>query len=268
MSLQRLEDNAAVWAWRGALQADGAASLHCVPTMGALHRGHVRLIEAARAAADAAQPRGRVVVSLFVNPTQFNDPGDAATYPQPLDADLALCEEAGVDAVWLPRREHLYPDDYAFRITHAGELSGALEGASRPGHFTGVLTVVTKLFALLRPDVAYFGEKDFQQLQLVRGLCEALLLGVRIVACPTVRAADGLALSSRNTRLSEQGRRRAAAFPRILRQSPTPGAARAALEAEGFGVEYIEERWGRRLGAVQLEGVRLIDNLPLEEVGR
>ena len=226
-----------------------------VPTMGALHTGHRSLLACARAENDI------VVLSIFVNPTQFDDPADLARYPRTLDADLAVAEGLA-DHVLAPWPGDLYPDAYRYRVTE-NELSRREEGAHRPGHFDGVLTVVLKLLNLVQPDRTYFGEKDWQQLQLVRDMAQALFLSGEIVACPTVREPDGLALSSRNRRLSETGRARAAAFPRLLRESPDASVAVQALTQEGFEVDYIEERDGIRLGAVRLEGVRLIDNVRL-----
>lgn len=226
-----------------------------VPTMGALHAGHVALLEQARAENE------RVVLSVFVNPTQFNDPGDLARYPRTLEADVDLARPF-LDAVWVPVAEELYPDRYRYRVSE-NEQSLRWEGAHRPGHFDGVLTVVLKLLNAVQPHRAYFGEKDWQQLQLVRGMVAALLLPVEIVACPTVRAVDGLALSSRNQRLSPIARVRAAAFPRILRSAADPKAAAEALRGKSFEVDYVEDVQGVRVGAVRLEGVRLIDNVRL-----
>lgn len=226
-----------------------------VPTMGALHAGHESLLARARAENE------RVVLSVFVNPTQFNDPADLDRYPRTLETDLALAKPYA-DAVLAPTAQEMYPDRYRFRVTET-ELSRVREGAHRPGHFDGVLTVVLKLFNLVQPTRAYFGEKDWQQLQLVRGMVEALLLPVDIVPCPTIREADGLAMSSRNQRLSDAGRRKAAAFSRTLREAPDAGAAARELGAAGFEVDYVEDAGGVRLGAVRLEGVRLIDNVPL-----
>jgi pantoate--beta-alanine ligase len=224
-----------------------------VPTMGALHAGHEALLARARAEND------RVVLSVFVNPTQFNDPGDLARYPRTLEADLTLARPYA-DAVIAPAPEAFYPDGYRYRVTE-NDLSGRWEGAHRPGHFDGVLTVVLKLFNLVQPHRAYFGEKDWQQLQLVRGMVAALLLPVEIVACPTVRDADGLALSSRNSRLSPAARARAARFPHALRHAPDPAAAAAELRQAGFDVDYVEDTEGVRIGAIRVEGVRLIDHV-------
>ena len=233
-----------------------------VPTMGALHEGHVALLQRARAENE------RVVMSIFVNPTQFNDPADLARYPRTLDADVALAAPY-VDAVFAPSPEAFYPDDYRYRVTET-ELSLRREGVQRPGHFDGVLTVVLKLFNVVEPHRAYFGEKDWQQLQLVRGMVEAFMLPVEIVPCATVRDADGLALSSRNRRLSAAARRQAAEFPRVLQSAPDAAAAAEALRAKHFEVDYVVDTEGVRLGAVRLEGVRLIDNtrLPAEHPDR
>jgi len=224
-----------------------------VPTMGALHTGHRALLERARAEND------RVVLSVFVNPTQFDDPGDLKCYPRSLEADLELAGDL-VDHALVPDPKEIYADDYRYRMTEY-VLSTRLEGAHRPGHFEGVLTVVLKLLNLVRPHRAYFGEKDRQQLELVEGMARALFLPTEIVRCPTVRDADGLALSSRNVRLSPEARARASAFPRILRSSPDAAAALSALGEAGFGVDYVEDHDGVRLAAVRLDDVRLIDNV-------
>jgi pantoate--beta-alanine ligase len=226
-----------------------------VPTMGALHVGHRSLLERARAEND------RVVLSVFVNPTQFEDPGDLKRYPRTLDADLDLVGDL-TDCVLVPDPKDIYADDFRYRMTEY-VLSTRLEGAHRPGHFEGVLTVVLKLFNLVRPQRAYFGEKDRQQLELVQGMARALFLPIDIIPCPTVRDADGLALSSRNRRLSPEGRAIAAAFPRILKSAASAAAAAAALGEAGFIVDYVEDHDGIRLGAARLENVRLIDNVRL-----
>lgn len=240
--------------WRAARASARFAgrSVGFVPTMGALHAGHRALLERARAEND------RVVLSIFVNPAQFNDPTDLAKYPRTLDGDLALAAGLATD-VLAPTPEAMYPDRYRFRMTEL-EFSRELEGAHRPGHFDGVLTVVLKLLNLVRPTRAYFGEKDWQQLSLVRGMVDALFLPCEIVAGPTVREADGLAMSSRNRRLAPADRAHAAAFPKLLRAG-TPEAAADALRGAGFEVDYVAERDGVRLGAVHLGGVRLIDNV-------
>jgi pantoate--beta-alanine ligase len=244
-------------AWRAVRTGPDYAgrSVGFVPTMGALHAGHRALLARARAGND------RVVLSIFVNPTQFNDPADLEKYPRTLEADLKLA--AGlVDDVIVPPAAELYPDNYSYRVTE-DKFSRELEGAHRPGHFDGVLTVVLKLLNLVAPQRAYFGEKDWQQLRLVEGMVRALFLPVEIVPCPTERDADGLALSSRNRRLSPVARVRAAQFPLILRSARSAVVAADTLRGAGFGVDYVEDRDGVRLGAVRLENVRLIDNVRL-----
>jgi len=242
---------------RAERRARGTGVTGFVPTMGALHDGHLSLV--ARAKAENA----RAVASIFVNPAQFEDPDDLARYPRTLEQDLAVLRDAGCDLVFLPRAGDLYPDGYRYRVTES-ERSLELEGASRPGHFDGVLTVVLKLLLLVRPERAYFGEKDFQQLQLVEGLAQAFFLDTAIVRCPTLREADGLAMSSRNRLLTPAERARAPAFHRVLAESLAAGRntreAEAELAREGFGVDYVADRDGRRLGAVRLGTVRLIDN--------
>lgn len=243
--------------WRAA-RASAAwtgKSIGFVPTMGALHAGHVELLRRARAENE------RVALSIFVNPTQFDDPGDLGRYPRTLEADLAAAHGL-VDAVIVPQPGEIYTDDYRYRVTEYS-LSNRWEGAHRPGHFEGVLTVVLKLLNLVQPTRAYFGEKDWQQLQLVQGMVAALFLPVEIIGCPTVRAADGLALSSRNARLSPAGRAQAALLAKILRESPTAAVAAASLTQAGFAVDYVDDAGYRRMAAVRLEGVRLIDNVPL-----
>ncbi|KAF0093789.1 MAG: panC [Puniceicoccaceae bacterium 5H] len=254
--MRQLHTIAELQDWRQSVPAGKTVGF--VPTMGALHRGHRALIERARRECDL------VVVSIFVNPTQFNDPKDLHSYPQPLEKDLEACRDEGADLVFLPRRESMYPDDYRY-VVHEREASLALEGKQRPGHFDGVLTVVLKLFNLVAPHRAYFGEKDWQQLQLVKEMAAALFLPLEVVPCETVRESDGLALSSRNVRLSPEARAQAPRFAAAMREAATAEEAAERLRGEGFAVEYVADRWGRRLGAVQLGGVRLIDNMPLSQ---
>jgi pantoate--beta-alanine ligase len=208
-----------------------------------------------------------VVVSIFVNPSQFNDPKDLDRYPRTLDQDLELLESAGADEVIVPAVSELYPNGYGLRVE---PVSGAavMEAAFRPGFLQGVMTVVLKLLNLVRADRAYFGEKDYQQLKAVTELAQEFFLPTRIVPCPTVREESGLAMSSRNMLLSPQARERAACLFRALTTAANPAEARAILGAQGFVVEYVEERWGRRLAAAFLDGVRLIDNVPIAEIGR
>jgi pantoate--beta-alanine ligase len=239
-------------------RARGTGATGLVPTLGALHEGHLSLVRRAKS------ENARTWVSIFVNPAQFNDPSDLARYPRTLERDLELLRSANCDLVFLPRAEDIYRDGYRYRVSE-NSLSLQLEGAARPGHFEGVLTVVLKLLLITRPDRAYFGEKDFQQLELVEGLVHAFFLDARIVRCPTLREPDGLAMSSRNRLLSPADRARAPALYRVLERSMAerlPAAETAdALAREGFDVDYVADRDGRRLAAVRLGGVRLIDNV-------
>ncbi len=247
-----------VAAWRTELAPHRAAgrTIGFVPTMGALHAGHASLFQAARR--DCAV----VLASIFVNPTQFDEARDFEKYPRTLDTDLTRMAAAGVDAVLVPSVGEMYPNGTGYRVEEDA-LSRVLCGAHRPGHFSGMLTVVLKLLQIAGADAAYFGEKDFQQLQLVRGLAQAFFIPTRIVGCPTVREADGLALSSRNTRLSPAERTLAPQFHAMLTSSGDAATARASLAAAGFVVDYVEDREGRRFGAVRLGATRLIDNVPL-----
>jgi len=245
-------------AWRETrfAQTRTGLTLGFVPTMGALHDGHRSLIRRSREENDLT------VVSIFVNPTQFDDPADLARYPRALEDDLAVLRAEGTDFLLLPRAEALYADAYRYRVTET-EASSELEGAHRPGHFDGVLTVVMKLLQIAQPERAYFGEKDWQQLTLVRGMAKALFLPSAIVGCATVRETDGLALSSRNRHLSPADRSRAPLFYRTLTSAGAADDAARQLRAAGFDVDYVEDRDGRRVGAVRLGGVRLIDNVPV-----
>lgn len=234
----------------------GGRSLGFVPTMGGLHEGHSSLVRRSLAENEFT------VVSIFLNRTQFNNSSDYETYPANFEQDLALLVDLGVDAVFAPDYETMYPDSYRYKVSESKD-SLSLEGTQRPGHFDGVLTVVLKLLNLSGARRAYFGEKDYQQLRLVKGMVEAFFLPIKIVACETARAEDGLALSSRNRRLSEAARQKAAAFPKILSSSSSSADAIRDLRDTGFDVEYVVDEDGRRFGAVRLEGVRLIDNWPL-----
>src|SRR4051812_37826878 len=209
------------------LRADLPGPVALVPTMGALHEGHRTLVRAARERA------GSVVVSVFVNPTQFGPGEDFDRYPRTWDADLAALAEEGADAVFHPSVEEVYPPGSLGVSVHPGPLGGVLEGAVRPGHFAGVLTVVAKLFGLTRPDLAFFGEKDYQQLTLIRSMARELALGPEVLGVPTVREDDGMALSSRNRYLSPEQRATAAALSRALCAGAAAGpqGADAALTA-------------------------------------
>ncbi len=217
--------------------ARGASTVALVPTMGALHDGHVQLLKHAR-------PLGETLIaSVFVNPTQFAPGEDFEAYPRTFDADLERCAEAGVDLVFAPAIPTMYPSGVVDAVTvDPGPLGAILEGVVRPTHFRGVLTVVAKLFGLVRPDVAIFGEKDYQQLVLIRQMSRELALGAEIVGCPTVREADGLAMSSRNRYLSVPERRQAAALSAALRAGVAAGpmGADAVLAAAGAVLAHAE----------------------------
>ncbi|MCR4315099.1 MAG: pantoate--beta-alanine ligase [Planctomycetes bacterium] len=255
----------------------GAAGF--VPTMGALHEGHFSLIR--RAKADCAT----TVVSVFVNPKQFNDPSDLANYPRTDEADIKACEKLGVDAVLFPSVEEMYPADFRTTVTVHG-LTDNLCGASRPGHFAGVTTVVARLFGIVGPCAAYFGQKDFQQAMVIRRMTEDLALPVKIVVCPILREADGLAMSSRNVRLTKEQRKKALCLRRGIKIAAEMirhgakgvedivGAAKAEIAKEvDVRLDYLKivsvaslldvqtvEDEAAICGAVYLGEVRLIDN--------
>ncbi|MBM4020333.1 MAG: pantoate--beta-alanine ligase [Planctomycetes bacterium] len=227
-----------------------------VPTMGALHEGHASLIRAARAEC------GWVAVSIFVNPTQFGPGEDFARYPRPLEADAALCRREGIDLVFAPSAAEMYPAGFATAVRVAG-LSEKMCGAFRPGHFDGVCTVVAKLFALVQPDAAYFGEKDAQQLAIVRRMAADLNLPVEVRGCPTVREPDGLAMSSRNAYLSPGERRQALALPAALAE------ARRAMETGERDAARLAALVRQRLAAakgVELQYVAVVDPDTLEDL--
>jgi pantoate--beta-alanine ligase len=250
--------------------------LGLVPTMGALHGGHEALM------VDAARRCPAVAVSIFVNPLQFGPAEDLDRYPRSLDDDLARCDKAGVDLVWAPAVSDVYPDGLPRVRVDPGPLGDTLEGAVRPGHFAGALTVVAKLLNLVRPDSAYFGEKDYQQLVLVRRMVRDLEFGLEITGIPTVREPDGLALSSRNRNLSADERERALSLSRALLAGRAatgegPGAVldAAAAELNGVDLDYLELRAAdlgaapssgaaRLLVAARFGTTRLIDNVAVE----
>lgn len=240
--------------FRSELRRNQNPSLGFVPTMGALHAGHLSLME------QALEENNQVLVSIFVNPTQFNNKEDLEKYPRTLEADLQLLEKAGCHYVLLPTYQQLYPDNYRYKVTES-TTSKLLCGAHRPGHFDGVLSVVMKLLNIAQADRCYMGEKDYQQFMLVREMVDAYFLPVQIIPCPTKREADGLAMSSRNTRLSPNAREKAPLIYKALTECSSVKEAREMLEQAGFTVDYVEELWGRRFAAATIEGVRLIDNV-------
>jgi pantoate--beta-alanine ligase len=245
------------WRTERLSQIRAGVTLGFVPTMGALHEGHLSLVRRSRDEND------RTLVSIFLNPTQFDNAGDLAGYPRTLDADIDALKSEHTDFVLLPSAADLYPDAYRFRVREL-DLSAVLEGAHRPGHFEGVLTVVLKLLNIASADRAYFGEKDWQQLTLVQQMAAAFFLPTTIVGCKTIRDPDGLAQSSRNRRLSVADRQRAPTFHKVLASAPSAEAATDDLRKSGFTVDYVEDRDGRRLGAVRLGDIRLIDNVPVD----
>jgi pantoate--beta-alanine ligase len=239
----------------------GAGDVGLVPTMGAYHAGHLALFRAARAECET------VVASLFVNPTQFGNAADLARYPRDEASDAALAEQEGVDLLFAPAADELYPPGYETWV-EVEEASRGLEGDERPGHFRAVATVCLKLFNIVRPRRAYFGQKDAQQVEVVRRMIRDLDLEIDVQVVPTVRDADGLALSSRNSLLSEGERSVALALPRAL---ATRDIALARELLEGLDVDYLEVAPFDPpvlAGAVRVGSVRLIDNVPLDQGGR
>lgn len=234
-------------------------SVGFVPTMGNLHEGHLTLLKRSIAEND------KTFLSIFVNPTQFNNAADLENYPKTFERDCALAKDLGVDAVLAPSYEDLYPDNYRYRVNEV-DLSGILEGLHRPGHFEGMLTIVLKLLLLVKAKRAYFGEKDYQQMQLVQGLVKAFFVNTEIVPCPTIRNDFGLPLSSRNSRLSPDALEKTKVFAAQLQSSASPSDIERALKKAGFKVEYIEDHNNRRFAAVQIGDVRLIDNVAMEEL--
>jgi pantoate--beta-alanine ligase len=240
-----------------ALPRSGGTRVGLVPTMGALHAGHQSLFAAARAECD------QVVATVFVNPTQFDDPADLARYPRDEARDTAVAAAAGIDVLFVPAASELYPDGFDTWVD-PGELATILEGAARPGHFRGVATICLKLCHIVSPDAVYFGQKDAQQVEVIRRMLRDLDLPIALRALPTVRDPDGLAVSSRNVRLSPEERRRALALPRAL-ATRDPAQARRLLA--GLHVDYVAVAPFSPpvlAAAVRVGAVRLIDNVVLD----
>lgn len=279
--MERLTEGEAIRRWTRARRAEGKR-VGFVPTMGNLHAGHLSLVALAREHADV------VVASIYVNPTQFDRKDDLAAYPRTLEADAALLEGAGVDALFAPANLYPYGEEAHTTWVDVDELTKELCGATRPGHFRGVTTVVAKLFHLVEPDVAVFGDKDFQQRRVIERMVRDLDFGIAIVPGPIVREADGLAMSSRNSRLGADARARAVAISRALGEARAAvsagerdgraleGAVRAMIEAAGGRVDYVELVDEETLSpaaelvapsilavAAFFDGVRLIDNARL-----
>jgi pantoate--beta-alanine ligase len=274
-------DAPSMQAWSGEQRSAGR-SIGCVPTMGALHAGHLALIDAAHRHADV------VVVSIFVNPLQFNRIDDFDKYPRPIDDDVDACRSAGVDAVYAPTASVMYPPGFQTHV-EPGELADSMEGASRPGHFRGVTTVVAKLFGAIQPDVSVFGTKDFQQLAIIRRMVTDLDMHIGIVGVPTVRESDGLAISSRNRQLTPDDRRASVCVVQALQlaadavvDGERDASCLVALASQRIAteprasLEYIHiidpstldtvdvvNRPAVMVAAAWFGDVRLIDNLPL-----
>ena len=236
------------------LKLKAKSAIHFVPTMGNLHLGHLSLVKKAK------EQNEVVVVSLFINPTQFNNPDDFTHYPKTLDADIALLEKAGVDIVFTPNTDDVYVDNFAFTV-QSKLIEDALEGQHRPGHFEGVLTIVLKLIDLTQADFCYLGEKDFEQLYLIEKMVQAFFLPVKIVACPTVREDSGLAMSSRNNRLNDAQKRKAEEFAHcFLQKDWSLEEIHQSMTEMGIRIDYLRECYGRRLIAAFIDDIRLIDN--------
>lgn len=251
--------------WRKSVRKN--LSLGFVPTMGALHAGHLSLVKRSLKDCD------RTVVSIFVNPTQFGPHEDFQKYPRTEKEDLALLTQAGVDAVYLPRDPaEVYAGSDQSRVLPRSHFTRILEGRFRPGHFEGVVTVVAKLFGIVAPQQAYFGEKDYQQLQVIRAMVSDLFMAVKVVGCATHREKSGLAMSSRNRYLPLEEQAAAANLYRVLKSAPDLATARKQLSSMSFELDYLEcwskdlmeerpDGHGRWLVAARFKGVRLIDNL-------
>jgi len=231
-------------------------SIGFVPTMGNLHDGHASLL------AKAKLENTLTVLSIFINPTQFNNPEDFKHYPKSLDHDITLAEALNTDYLFLPNNRDIYPDNYNYKITES-ELSRILEGKFRPGHFEGVLTIVLKLLLITKPTRAYFGEKDYQQFILVKNMAQAFFLDTQIIGCETIRNENKLPLSSRNNRFTAEQFEKVQNFPKIFHDNLSPEEITAELMKAGFEVEYIQDYHSRRFAAVKFGGIRLIDNVEI-----
>ncbi len=234
-------------------------TLGVVMTMGALHSGHASLIK------QSQKDNDYTLVSIFVNPTQFNDKKDFNHYPNTWESDIHLLKSLNVDFVLSPHKEALYHDNYHYQISEK-HFSHILCGRTRPGHFDGVLTIVMKLLLISGATRAYFGEKDYQQYQLIKKMAEAFFVPTKIISCPTVREETGLALSSRNLRLNNQAKEKAIRFAHIIQSYHCLADAITQLEKENIQIDYLEEHNQRRYAAVFIDGVRLIDNFPISEI--
>lgn len=281
--MEIVKNQSELQAWLAPHKAQGRR-IGLVPTMGALHAGHLSLVEYAKPLVDL------VVCSIFVNPTQFNDPEDLAKYPRPIERDIQMLRHAKCDLLFMPEAEEMYPDGEPAWHLDLGALDEILEAKHRPGHFQGVTQIVSKLFSAVTPDIACFGQKDFQQCMVIQHMVRTLDLPVKLAICPTVREHDGLAMSSRNVRLSDTGRQQALALIATLREAKTGSlnmnvaqavskAVARLSQSEGVELEYFEVRDAATLGEIDavgpgqtavalvaawVDGVRLIDNMLLD----
>ncbi len=227
-----------------------------VPTMGALHGAHISLV------GHSVKDNDLTAVSIFVNPTQFNNPDDLTNYPETWESDVAKLEAAGVDYLLYPAYEDMYRDNYRYKLIET-EYSGDLCGTARPGHFDGVLTVVMKLLNMTKATKAYFGEKDWQQFQLIKDMAETFFIDTEIIPCPLIREKSGLAMSSRNKMLTTEELERAPLFNKTISSGKTIAEMKEELTSLGFKVDYLKKKEGRIFGAVFLGKARLIDNVKI-----
>jgi pantoate--beta-alanine ligase len=246
--------------WQTVQKKIQSKSIGFVHTMGHLHAGHLSLCLRSQ------QENDLTIAAIFLNPRQFDQTTDFENYPRTLEADKTLLVQQKIDYLLLLDESVIYPDAYHIQVHENTELSRILEGQFRPGYFIGMLTVVLKYLNIVKPTRSYYGEKDYQQLLLIQKMAQAIFLETDIIACPTVRAEDGLALSSRNSRLTPAQRKKARFFPAVLEKIQSPEAAVTELAALGFEVDYVADCWGRRLAAVWLDDIRLIDNRLLSKL--
>lgn len=240
--------------WRKTIPSE--KSIGFVPTMGALHQGHVSLLRKSKNENDLT------VLSIFVNPTQFNQLQDFENYPKTLEQDIKIATEEKIDVLFLPETKEMYADNYRLKVVE-NDFSYSLCGANRPHHFNGVLTIVLKLFNITKADRSYFGEKDYQQLSLIKDMVNYFFLPITIVSCPTIRESSGLAMSSRNKRLSPSELEKSSVIFQSINNSKTSEEAAKKIEKEDLKVEYIVDFNHRRYAAVQVGAVRLIDNVEI-----
>jgi len=229
-----------------------------VPTMGNLHQGHKSLL------LRSVEENDISILSIYINPTQFQNKNDLEKYPKTYEEDIKIAKQAGIDFIIMPTYEQIYPDHYTYKMTNNSELSTIMEGRTRPGFFDGMLTVVLKLLMIAKANKAYFGEKDYQQLCLVKDMAAAFFLDTEIIPCPTIRNENGFALSSRNNRLNKQQLELAQNFPKLLHSDKTCDEIKRCLENLNIKVNYIQEYKNRRLGSVVIGNINLIDNGSIE----